>query len=98
MILIAIMSSENRAASALGRTYPGGMSIFMKQMNKKAAKLGMNDSHFADPQIVAQQKLDFVWLFSDVMNGLMAVPNLIGLLLLSGVALRETRDYLARNP
>jgi AGCS family alanine or glycine:cation symporter len=46
----------------------------------------------------AQQKLDFVWLFSDVMNGLMAVPNLIGLLLLSGVALRETQDYLARNP
>ena len=46
----------------------------------------------------AMQKLDFVWLFSDVMNGLMAVPNLIGLLLLSGVAVRETQDYLARNP
>ena len=38
--------------------------------------------------------LDFVWLFSDVMNGLMAVPNLIGLLLLSGVTARETRKYL----
>jgi AGCS family alanine or glycine:cation symporter len=46
----------------------------------------------------ALQKLDFVWLFSDVMNGLMAVPNLIGLLLLTGVAVRETRDYLERNP
>lgn len=44
------------------------------------------------------QKLDFVWLFSDVMNGLMAVPNLVGLLLLSGVAVRETRSYLERNP
>lgn len=41
--------------------------------------------------------LDFVWLFSDVMNGLMAVPNLVGLLLLSGVAARETREYLERN-
>lgn len=41
--------------------------------------------------------LDFVWLFSDVMNGLMALPNLIGLVLLSGVAARETRDYLERN-
>ena len=49
MILIAIMSSENRAASALGRTYPGGMSVFVKQMNKKAVKLGMRSSHFADP-------------------------------------------------
>jgi AGCS family alanine or glycine:cation symporter len=41
--------------------------------------------------------LDFVWLFSDVMNGLMALPNLVGLVLLSGVAARETRDYLERN-
>ncbi|MGB5211173.1 MAG: sodium:alanine symporter family protein [Gammaproteobacteria bacterium] len=41
--------------------------------------------------------LDFVWLFSDVMNGMMALPNLIGLLLLSGVAARETRDYLVRT-
>jgi len=41
--------------------------------------------------------LDFVWLFSDVMNGLMAVPNLIGLLLLSGVAAEETRKYLERH-
>jgi AGCS family alanine or glycine:cation symporter len=37
--------------------------------------------------------LDFVWLFSDVMNGLMAIPNLIGLLLLSGVATRETQRF-----
>ena len=41
--------------------------------------------------------LDFVWLFSDVMNGMMALPNLIGLVLLSGVAARETRDYLERT-
>ena len=40
--------------------------------------------------------LQFVWLFSDVMNGLMALPNLVGLLLLSGVAVRETRDYRER--
>jgi len=40
--------------------------------------------------------LNFVWLLSDVMNGLMALPNLIGLLLLSGIAAAETRSYLAR--
>ena len=39
-------------------------------------------------------ELDFVWLFSDVMNGLMALPNLIGLLLLSGVVARESRKLL----
>lgn len=41
--------------------------------------------------------LQFVWLFSDVMNGLMALPNLVGLVLLSGVAVRETRDYRERQ-
>ncbi|HSL18036.1 MAG TPA: sodium:alanine symporter family protein [Methylomirabilota bacterium] len=38
-------------------------------------------------------KLDVVWLMSDVMNGLMALPNLVGLLLLSGVIAAETRRY-----
>jgi AGCS family alanine or glycine:cation symporter len=45
----------------------------------------------------AIRTLEFVWLFSDVMNGLMALPNLIGLLLLSGVAATETREFLARQ-
>jgi alanine or glycine:cation symporter, AGCS family len=42
----------------------------------------------------AVHSLDFVWSVSDVMNGLMALPNLVGLLLLSGVVAAETRDYL----
>ncbi len=41
----------------------------------------------------AVQKLDFVWTLSDVMNGLMALPNLIGLLFLSGVLARDTMAY-----
>jgi AGCS family alanine or glycine:cation symporter len=41
--------------------------------------------------------LNFVWVFSDVMNGLMALPNLVGLVLLSGVAAAETRAYLERQ-
>ena len=49
MILIAIMASENRAATALGRTWPGGMTAFVSQMNKKAVELGMDNSHFSDP-------------------------------------------------
>ena len=49
MILLAIMSSENRAAVALGRTFPGGMKQFVTQMNAKAAELGMRHSRFADP-------------------------------------------------
>ncbi len=49
LILLAIMSSENRAATALGRTYPGGMEQFLAHMNRKARGLGMRNSHFADP-------------------------------------------------
>ena len=49
MIMVAVMSSENRAAAALGRTFPGGMNTFVKQMNAKAKQLGMNNSRFADP-------------------------------------------------
>jgi len=48
LLLIAIMSSENRAATALGRNWPGGSSAFVKQMNLKAAELGMSNSRFAD--------------------------------------------------
>jgi AGCS family alanine or glycine:cation symporter len=45
----------------------------------------------------AVRSLDFVWSFSDVMNGLMALPNLVGLLLLSGVVVAETNRYLGRQ-
>ena len=48
MLLLALMSSENRAASALGRSYPGGLPAFVGAMNRKARELGMNDSHFVD--------------------------------------------------
>jgi len=49
MLLLALMSSENRAASALGRTCPGGLESFIARMNQKAASLGMSNSHFTDP-------------------------------------------------
>ena len=49
LLLIALMASENRAAAALGRTYPGGSEAFVDAMNRKAAELGMTDSRFVDP-------------------------------------------------
>ena len=45
----------------------------------------------------AIKSLELVWGLSDVMNGLMALPNLVGLLLLSGVIARETREYFKRT-
>jgi D-alanyl-D-alanine endopeptidase (penicillin-binding protein 7) len=48
-MLLALMSSENRAAHALGRHYPGGMPAFVKAMNQKAHALGMANSRFDEP-------------------------------------------------
>lgn len=49
LLHLALMSSENRAAHALGRTYPGGLSAFVAAMNNKARILGMADTHYVDP-------------------------------------------------
>ena len=46
----------------------------------------------------ATMELDLVWTFSDIANGLMALPNLIGLLICSGLIARETKAYLALDP
>ena len=46
---LALMSSENRAAHALGVNYPGGVPALVKAMNAKAAALGMTTAHFVDP-------------------------------------------------
>ena len=48
-MLLALMSSENRAAHALGRHYPGGLAAFVQAMNKKAQALGMYNSRFEEP-------------------------------------------------
>ncbi|HUP96172.1 MAG TPA: D-alanyl-D-alanine endopeptidase [Burkholderiales bacterium] len=48
LMRLALMASENRAAAALGRAYPGGLHAFVKAMNQKAAELGMLRTHFVD--------------------------------------------------
>jgi D-alanyl-D-alanine endopeptidase (penicillin-binding protein 7) len=49
LLKLALMSSENRAAAALGRTYPGGSKAFANAMNIKALLLGMRHTHFVEP-------------------------------------------------
>ena len=55
MLHLALMSSENRAAHALGRTYPGGLGAFVAAMNAKARELGMNDTHYVEPTGLSSQ-------------------------------------------
>lgn len=49
LLHLALMSSENRAAHALGRSYPGGLSVFVGLMNAKAKMIGMNDTNYVEP-------------------------------------------------
>ena len=49
MLLLALMSSENRAAASLAHHYPGGYKAFIKAMNAKAKSLGMNNTRFVEP-------------------------------------------------
>lgn len=61
MLLVALMKSENPAAAALARTYPGGRAAFVTAMNAKARQLGMNSTHYTestglDPRNVASAR------------------------------------------
>jgi D-alanyl-D-alanine endopeptidase (penicillin-binding protein 7) len=49
LLHLALMASENRAANALGRTYPGGLPVFVSLMNAKAKMLGMVDTRYVEP-------------------------------------------------
>jgi serine-type D-Ala-D-Ala endopeptidase (penicillin-binding protein 7) len=49
LLLLALMASDNRAAAALGQSYPGGLEAFVDAMNVKAALLDMEESRFVEP-------------------------------------------------
>lgn len=55
LLHLALMASENRAAHALGRTYPGGLSAFVSLMNDKAHQLGMRDTRYVEPTGLSSQ-------------------------------------------
>lgn len=57
LLKLALMSSENRAASALGRYYPGGKTAFINAMNLKAAILGMTNTRYVDTNGLSPQNV-----------------------------------------
>ncbi|MBB1270825.1 D-alanyl-D-alanine endopeptidase [Shewanella sp. SR44-3] len=57
MLLLALMSSENRAAASLAHHYPGGYSAFIRAMNDKAKALGMTKSSFVEPTGLSRQNV-----------------------------------------
>ncbi len=95
LILLALMSSENRAATALGRTYPGGMEAFVSHMNRKARALGMDDSHFAGP---AGLNANNVSTARDLAKMLAAAGNYPLITQATTTVRGEVRPYARRGP
>ncbi|MBM7062657.1 D-alanyl-D-alanine endopeptidase [Pseudomonas sp. UL073] len=57
MLLLALMSSENRAAASLAENYPGGVPAFIAAMNAKAKALGMSHTRYADPTGLSEKNV-----------------------------------------
>jgi D-alanyl-D-alanine endopeptidase (penicillin-binding protein 7) len=67
-LLLALMASENRAAHALGRTYPGGLKSFVMAMNAKAQALGLTETRFEDPTGLSSGNVSSARNLADMVN------------------------------
>jgi D-alanyl-D-alanine endopeptidase (penicillin-binding protein 7) len=76
MLHLALMSSENRAANALGRNYPGGLAAFIPAMNAKARQLGMMDTHYVEPTGLSSQNKSSARDLAVLVNAAHQVPLL----------------------
>ena len=76
MLHLALMSSENRAANALGRNYPGGLAAFIPAMNAKAKELGMMDTHYVEPTGLSSQNKSSARDLAVLVNAAHQVPLL----------------------
>ncbi|CAJ0804130.1 hypothetical protein LMG19083_04005 [Ralstonia psammae] len=76
LLLLALMSSENRAASALGRNFPGGRPAFVAAMNRKAHELGMNDTHYVDSNGLSSSNVSSAQDLAKIVMAAYKVPTI----------------------
>ena len=72
LLKLALMASENRAAAALARTYPGGTRAAVAKMNAKARELGMQDTRFTDPTGLSRDNISTA---QDLVKMVLAAEN-----------------------
>lgn len=94
-IIVAIGIVFFATSTILGWSYYGE-KCFQYLFPKRGAVIGYRIAFVAFIIVGAVASLDLVWLLADVLNGLMAIPNLIGLLGLSGVIVMETKRFKAK--
>lgn len=76
MLQLALMASENRAASVLGHSYPGGIDAFVKAMNIKATMLGMTRTHFVDSTGLNSDNVSTAEDLAKMVNAAYAYPEI----------------------
>jgi len=75
-LLLALVASENRAAHALGRTYPGGLANFVLAMNAKARELGLSGAHFEDPSGLSSGNVATAWDLARIIQAAYRYPEI----------------------
>lgn len=97
LLHLALMSSENRAAHALGRTYPGGLQAFVSLMNAKARLLGMKDTRYVEPTGLSSQNQSSAQDLAILVNSAYADPVLRELSTSTGHQVAVGRQTLQYN-
>lgn len=92
-IIVAVATALFAFSTLIGWSYYGEKAI--EYLFNERAIIVFRMVFVLVVMVGATRELSFVWNFSDLMNGLMAIPNLIGILLLSGVVRQESRRYFA---
>ncbi|MFB0898232.1 MAG: D-alanyl-D-alanine endopeptidase [Polaromonas sp.] len=97
LLHLALMSSENRAAHALGRTYPGGLQTFVGLMNAKAQALGMKATRYVEPTGLSSLNQSSAQDLATLVNAAYADPLLRELTTSSGYQVAVGRQTLQYN-
>lgn len=106
LLHLALMSSENRAAHALGRSYPGGLDAAVRAMNAKAQLLGMHDTEYAEPTGLSPRNQSSAHDLARLVKTAYAVPLIRELSTSTGTTVRVgrretqfgTTNGLVKNP
>ena len=105
-LLLALLASENRAAHALGRTFPGGLPAFVLAMNAKARDLGLNGTRFEDPTGLSSSNVATAWDLARILQAAYTYPEIRDFSTRQGTTLQAGRhsiqfpntNALVRNP
>ncbi len=93
-LLVALMASENRAARALGRTYPGGTIALVRAMNEKAIALRLFDTRFEDPAGLSDGNISSAKDLGHLMEKVLNYPLICAYTTQSDAAIQSGRKQL----